>query len=99
MTPIECEFVDLCSETIRCAREGQWVAAGMWIKEAFDARDMIACERKRKLATRLLEAVLEAVEVAETRQFTRLVSQSLQRVRSSRPGPAPAVCVGLPHGQ
>lgn len=84
-SPQEYELIDLASATIQCARERQFVAAGMWIKEAFDVCQSIGDVRKRKLALKLLEAVLEAVEIAQSRG--PLVSATLHRMRTSRPGP------------
>lgn len=78
-------MVDLLSEVINCARERRWFAAGMWLKEAFSARDGVSCPRKKKLATKLLEAVLEAVEIAERKQTETVVAKSLFVVRPSGP--------------
>lgn len=81
--PYAVEMVVLLAEALTCAREKEFFSAGMWLHEALASSRMIADERKRKLANRLIEGVCGAIEIAERTQTKALVSASLYRMRRS----------------
>lgn len=79
--PYTVEMVVLLAEACSCAREKEFFAAGMWLHEALASAKLIADERLRKLANRLIEGVCGAIEIAERTQAATLIPAALYRMR------------------
>lgn len=94
MCPWTREMAILLAESITCARERNFFSAGMWLNDARRARDSIPDPDRKRLGTKLLEAVCEAIDEAQRRQTEKVIAAALYRMRRPRTE-RPTVSMGL----